>query len=72
MKHKQLLTVFLCMAISYASFSQFEGSKQIFTSPKLKTEIQKHKTIAILPFRATITYKRPPKNFDAATNTANE
>jgi hypothetical protein len=72
MKHTQLLTVFLSMAISYASFGQFEGSKQIFSSPKLQTEIQKHKMIAILPFQATITYKRPPKNFDAAANTAEE
>lgn len=72
MKHKQFLTVLVCMAISYTSFSQFEGSKQIFSSPKLKSEIQKHKTIAILPFEATITYKRPPKNFDAAANTADE
>lgn len=72
MKHKQLFTVLLFMVVSYASFSQFEGSKQVYNSPKLKTEIQKHKIIAILPFQATITYKRPPKNFDAATNTADE
>lgn len=72
MKKKHFLTALFSVAISYASFSQFEGSKQIYTSPKMKTEIQKHKTIAILPFQATITYKRPPKNFDAATNTADE
>lgn len=72
MKLKHLLTAFFCIAVSYVSFGQFEGSKQIFSSPKLKTEIQKHKIIAILPFQATITYKRPPKNFDAATNKADE
>lgn len=72
MKPRQLFTFLFCIAVSYVSFGQFESSKQIFSSPKLKTEIQKHKTIAILPFQATITYKRPPKNFDAATNKADE
>ena len=51
-----------------ASFAQFEGSKQTYSSPKLKEEITKHKTVAILPFEASITYKRPPKNYDAAAN----
>ena len=72
MKRKQILTLFLSVIISYASFGQFEGAKQVYSSPKLKTEILKHKTIAILPFQAAITYKRPPKNFDAATNAADE
>lgn len=72
MKYKQFLAFLFCIAISYVSFGQFEGSKQVFASPKLTTEIPKHKIIAILPFQATITYKRPPKNFDAATNKADE
>lgn len=72
MKQKNLLVIFLITSISYASYGQFEASKQTYSSPKLKTEIQKHKLIAILPFQATITYKRPPKNFDAAANTADE
>lgn len=48
--------------------AQFEGAKQTFTSPKLKEEIQKHKIVAILPFEASITYKRPPKNYDSGAN----
>lgn len=72
MKYKKLLGLLLGMSIFFTSFAQFEGSKQVYSSPKLKTEIEKHKVVAILPFAATITYKRPPKNFDAATNKADE
>lgn len=48
--------------------AQFEGSKQIFESPKLVQLTAEHKTVAILPFKASISYKRLPKNFDAQTN----
>jgi hypothetical protein len=40
----------------------------MYSSPKLKDEIQKQKTVAILPFDVGITYKRPPKNYDATAN----
>ncbi len=50
------------------TYAQFEGSKQTFSSPKLKDEIAKHKVVAILPFEAAITYKRPPKNYDSSAN----
>ncbi len=49
-----------------------EGAKQIFESPKLKETIAKHKVVAILPFEAGISYKRPPKNFDPAVNKEEE
>jgi hypothetical protein len=49
-----------------------EGNKQTFSSPKLKDAIQKHKTVAILPFRTTISFKRVPKNFSAEGNKADE
>lgn len=42
-----------------------ESAKQVFSSPKLATEILNHKTVAILPFKANISYKRMPKNYDA-------
>ncbi|MEP6597182.1 MAG: hypothetical protein ABJA71_14610 [Ginsengibacter sp.] len=48
--------------------AQFEGSKQTFSSPKLKDEITRHKVVAILPFQTAITYKRTPKNYDADAN----
>jgi hypothetical protein len=70
MKRKPILTALSIICFVSASFSQFlgEGSKQVFSSPNLKTEILKHKTVAILPFNATISYKRIPKNFDAEGN----
>jgi hypothetical protein len=65
---KHLVTFSSVIAISTASFAQFEGSKQVFSSPQLQTEIQKHKKVAILPFTATISYKKLPKNFDKEAN----
>lgn len=59
-----LSTTFMC--------AQFESSKQIFESPKLEQFTATHKTIAILPFKASISYKRLPKNFDAQTNKEEE
>lgn len=64
---KHLLTLSLVLLAFFAN-AQFEGSKQIFESPKLKTEIGKHKTVAILPFNTKISYKKQPKNFSAEAN----
>ena len=47
-------------------------TKQIFESPKLKEEITTHKTVAVLPFKSTISYKRLPKNFNPETNAEEE
>ena len=67
---------FILLAIALiattAGYAQFESAKQVFTSPKMKTEVAKHRTVAILPFNATIAYKRMPKNFDAEGNKAEE
>jgi len=64
---KHLLTLSLVLLAFFAN-AQFEGSKQIFESPKLKTEIGKHKIVAILPFNTKISYKKQPKNFSAEAN----
>lgn len=69
---KKQLALVVALIVTSCTFAQFEGSKQVFTSPKMKTEVVKHKTVAILPFNATITYRRPPKNFDEAANKAEE
>jgi hypothetical protein len=58
----------MIIACSFTTFAQFEGTKQVFSSPKLKEEIKKHKVVAILPFEAAITYKRPPKNYSEEAN----
>src|SRR5919202_4732573 len=68
MKLKHILTLLSVIAITNVSVAQFEGSKQVFTSPKMQTEIFKHKKVAILPFKATISYKKLPKNFDKDAN----
>jgi len=61
----------LCVFLTLSLTAQ-ETAKQIFESPKLKEAIAKHKIVAILPFEATISYKRPPKNFDPAQNKEDE
>ena len=65
---KKLLITGIFVTCSAISFGQFEGGKQTYNSPRLKDEIQKHKKVAILPFEASITYKRPPKNYDSSAN----
>lgn len=61
-----VLAVIVLTIIASPVIAQFEGAKQTFSAPNLKEEISKHKTVAILPFEAGITYKRPPKNFDSS------
>lgn len=48
------------------------AQKQMYSSPNLTAAIAQHKSVAIIPFRATISYKRLPKNFDAEGNKADE
>ena len=45
-----------------------ESAKQIFESPKLKSEVAKHKLVAILPFSVKLTYRKQPKNFSEEAN----
>jgi hypothetical protein len=66
MKKTLLLITFALITLRVSA--QWESSKQIYESPKLKQAVGTHKLVAILPFTATITYKKPPKNFDAAAN----
>lgn len=72
MKALQLLAV--CLLTSFVATAQFGGetSKQVFKSPAFAQAIAAHKTVAILPFKATISYKRMPKGFDAEGNRAEE
>lgn len=68
MKPKHILTLLSAVAITNIAGAQFEGSKQVYSAPKMQTEILKHKKVAILPFAATISYKKLPKNFDKTAN----
>lgn len=66
---KKIYLLLLLVFASNISFAQgFEGSKQIFQSPQLKTIVGQHKTVAILPYEVSITYKKQPKNFNAEAN----
>jgi len=70
MKFVSLTVVALFLTI--ASLAQFETAKQVFESPKMKEVIATHKTVAILPYKVSISYKRLPKNFDAEANKREE
>jgi hypothetical protein len=65
------LVLALLLLTNLNVFAQ-EGAKQVYESPKMKEAIAKHKIVAILPFTAGISYKRPPKNFDAEANKQEE
>lgn len=65
---KYYLLLLLIIATKVGHSQGFEGSKQIFESPKFKSEILKHKTVALLPYEVTISYKRQPKNFNLEAN----
>ena len=62
------LSLLLALFVTTAFSQGFEGAKQIFESPKLKSITATHKTVAILPFETRITYKKQPKNFSAEAN----
>ncbi len=69
---KKIIFATLTFLFSLFSFSQFESSKQVYESPKLQQEIVTHKTIAILPYNVSISYKRLPKTYDAQANKEEE
>lgn len=75
---KKIKRIIICLILSagycQASFSQIlgESSKQVYSIPGLKDSLAKHKTVAILPFKATISYKRMPKGFNAEANREEE
>ncbi|RZK61974.1 MAG: hypothetical protein EOO95_15665, partial [Pedobacter sp.] len=65
---KKIFLTLLVLGVCFSAFAQFEGSKQIFESPKLKSEKASHKLVAILPFATKISYKKMPKSFNAEAN----
>ena len=69
---KKTILVVMVTIISTSLLAQIPGGKQVFTSPKLKEEIATHKMVAILPFTASISYKRVPKDYNADANKADE
>src|SRR3954469_5604508 len=72
MKIFSILGALMLCAVTFNSKAQFESAKEVYSSPKLKIDVPNHKTVAILPFSTTITYKRPPKNYDENAHKAEE
>lgn len=56
---KKFLIVTILMSFAVIGYSQ--SAKQIFESPDLKSMLYTAKTVAILPFKVSISYKRMPK-----------
>lgn len=65
------LTVLLSTVI-FTTCVMGQSAKQKFEIPNLTQELSKHKIVAILPFRVTISYKKLPKGFDAEGNKQDE
>jgi hypothetical protein len=59
MKNFFLIISFLASTVTFAQ------DKQIFESPRIQEFISLHKKVAILPFTATISYRKIPKDFNA-------
>jgi len=53
----------IAILFSFTTLSVYcQASKQIFESPNLSSVLSAAKTVAILPFRVAISYKKLPKN----------
>lgn len=63
MKRNILFLIHLIISITVNA--QFESSKQMFSTPNLKEAILNHKTVAIIPLKSSIYYKKMPKGMDA-------
>lgn len=70
MKKTLILLTLLCSGMM--TMAQYEKAKQVFESPKLKEVVKNHKLVAILPFQATLSYRKQPKNFDLEANKQKE
>jgi hypothetical protein len=67
-----ILIFSLIFFVSHTSFAQFEPAKQTYSAPNLKSEIEKQKTVAILPYDVSIVYKRVPKHYDSSATKSEE
>lgn len=68
---KKIFTI-LSLALAITVTAQFEGAKQVYEAPNLTEIVKTHKTVAILPFEAKITYRKQPKNFNLEANQEQE
>jgi hypothetical protein len=54
--------LFASILVSFVVLGYSQSAKQIFESPDLKNMLYTAKSVAILPFKVSISYKRMPKN----------
>lgn len=69
---QKAVTIMLVFFTITKSFAQFETAKQIYKSPELPLFVDKAKSIAILPFKVSISYKRMPKGVSVEQIKENE
>lgn len=67
MKSFLLIAALLCVMCLFG-----QSTKQTYQVPNLKSHLTKHRIVAILPFRVSISYKKVPKGFDAEGNRLQE
>ena len=60
---KLILFASFCI-LTFSVFAQGETAKQIFKSPDLASFVVKTKTVAILPFKVSISYKKNAQRDD--------
>lgn len=60
------------LVLIFVSTLTMNAQKQIFETPNMEEIISTHKTVAILPFGTTISYRKQPKDFNAAANKEEE
>jgi len=58
---KQLYVLMYFIVFANIAVAQIESGKQVFKSPTLTDLVMKSKTVAILPFNVSISYKKMPK-----------
>lgn len=58
---KKILSILLLLFAHYMAFNQ----KQMFEDPSLKEIVVKHKLVAILPFKVSLTYQKVPRNYNS-------
>jgi hypothetical protein len=66
---KKIIILFLvCVFAGQTKAQLLEPAKQVYKSPNLKETIKQHHLVAVLPFNAYITYRKPPKNLDSVAH----
>jgi len=66
---KRIITILTLALLCTQAFGQ---AKQIYEAPNLKSAIKGQKTVAILPLAVSISFKKFPKNYNAADNAVQE